>query len=146
MSEQATQTEKRCRIEGCKRPYRAKSYCNVHYRQWRQGKLRKARFKICTKEECLAPREARGLCKSHLEEWRASRGKDTPPAEASGSGKAEVKEAPPEKTAVEPEAKADAGDAAPGEEVAEEKASAESAGGETAEAPPAEKEAEKSEG
>jgi len=32
-------------VEGCKRPYRAKGYCNVHYKQWRLGKLPKPRHK-----------------------------------------------------------------------------------------------------
>jgi hypothetical protein len=35
--------EKSCSIEGCKRPYKAKGYCNVHYKQWRRGKLPRAR-------------------------------------------------------------------------------------------------------
>lgn len=37
--------EKRCKIPGCKRPYRAKGYCNVHYKQWRKGLLPKPRHK-----------------------------------------------------------------------------------------------------
>lgn len=92
MSEQAIQTEKRCRMEGCKRPYRAKSYCNVHYRAWRQGKLGKARYKICSEEECLGRREAMGLCKTHLEEWRAARGKGTASAEEKSGAEAEAAE------------------------------------------------------
>ncbi|MDP3936569.1 MAG: hypothetical protein Q8R92_00350 [Deltaproteobacteria bacterium] len=82
MTAQVTQVEKRCRIEGCKRPYRAKSYCNVHYREWRQGKYGKARFKICSKEECLGKRDAMGLCETHLNEWRSARGKGSEAAEA----------------------------------------------------------------
>ncbi len=38
-------SEKHCKVEGCKRPYRAKGYCNVHYRQWRKGLLPKSRIK-----------------------------------------------------------------------------------------------------
>lgn len=29
----------KCRIDRCKRPYRAKGYCNVHYKAWRHGEL-----------------------------------------------------------------------------------------------------------
>ena len=58
--------QKKCRTEGCKRPYRAKDYCNVHYRLWRHGKLPKARYKICTKEGCRKPRAVPGsLCDEH---------------------------------------------------------------------------------
>jgi len=56
---------KRCRIKKCKRPYRAKGYCNVHYRQWRHGKHPKPRYKICTKEGCRKPRAQGGLCAEH---------------------------------------------------------------------------------
>lgn len=43
--------EKRCKIEGCKRPYRAKGYCNVHYKQWRRGSLPKQRSRQPKKKE-----------------------------------------------------------------------------------------------
>jgi hypothetical protein len=56
---------KRCRIAKCKRPYRAKGYCNVHYRQWRHGRHPKPRYKICTKEGCRKPRAKGGLCEEH---------------------------------------------------------------------------------
>ena len=55
----------RCRIAKCKRPYRAKGYCNVHYREWRQGKHPKGRYKICTKEACRKPRAKGSLCAEH---------------------------------------------------------------------------------
>jgi hypothetical protein len=58
----------KCTKEGCKRPgYRAKGYCNVHYKLWRHGELPKGRYKICTKEGCRKPR-AKGkgsLCAEH---------------------------------------------------------------------------------
>lgn len=68
--EQAVQTtpsrdEKKCKVEGCKRPYRAKSYCNVHYKKWRHGELPKGRYKICTKEGCRKPRAQGSLCAEH---------------------------------------------------------------------------------
>ncbi len=73
---QATAKEGRsCKIEGCKRPYRAKGYCNVHYRKWRRGELPKPRYKTCNqgskkrkkgeKKECLKPVFKRGLCEEH---------------------------------------------------------------------------------
>jgi hypothetical protein len=75
MSEETTQAavkitppraDQRCKVEGCKRPYRAKLYCNVHYRLWRHGELPKGRYKICTKEACRKPREGQGsLCAEH---------------------------------------------------------------------------------
>ena len=56
---------KSCRIAKCKRPYRAKGYCNVHYREWRHGKHPKRRYKICTKEACRKPRAKGSLCAEH---------------------------------------------------------------------------------
>jgi hypothetical protein len=64
-----------CRIDKCKRPYRAKGLCNVHYREWRQGKLGKPRYKICTKEECRTRRFKGSLCETHHNEWLAARGR-----------------------------------------------------------------------
>jgi hypothetical protein len=59
--------EASCSVEGCKRPYRAKGYCNVHYRTWRRGEMEghTARYKICTKEGCRKPRAAGSLCAEH---------------------------------------------------------------------------------
>lgn len=72
----ATQGEKRvCKVKGCKRPYRAKGYCNVHYQKWRRGELPKSRYKTCNygvnklkrgeKKECLKPVFRGGLCEEH---------------------------------------------------------------------------------
>ena len=58
----------KCSVEGCKRPYRAKTYCNVHYAAWRRGEneAHKARYKRCTKEACRKPRSGTGsLCEEH---------------------------------------------------------------------------------
>lgn len=59
--------QSKCSIEGCKRPYRAKGYCNVHYRHWRHGEIEghRARYKTCGKEGCLKPVAAHGLCQEH---------------------------------------------------------------------------------
>ena len=66
-STQTTQSRagKSCRIAKCKRPYRAKGYCNVHYREWRHGEHPKPRYKICTKEACRKPRAKGSLCEEH---------------------------------------------------------------------------------
>ncbi len=57
-----------CKVSGCKRPYRAKGYCNVHYRGWRQGELPHPRYKTCSKDECRKPVTKKGLCANHLKE------------------------------------------------------------------------------
>jgi hypothetical protein len=61
--------ESKCSKEGCKRPYRAKGYCNVHYRLWRHAAegFKKTRYKICTKEGCKKPRVKTGgsACAEH---------------------------------------------------------------------------------
>jgi hypothetical protein len=57
--------EMKCSKEGCKRPYRAKGYCIMHYRQWRHGDLPKSRYKTCTKEGCNKPRAKGSLCAEH---------------------------------------------------------------------------------
>lgn len=60
--------EQKCSVEGCKRPYRAKSYCVTHYKLWRQGALEghKARYKTCTKENCRKPRVfPTSVCEEH---------------------------------------------------------------------------------
>ena len=61
----AAKTNKKCSADKCKRPYRAKGYCKVHYTKWRHGELPKPRYKICTKEGCKKPRALGSLCKEH---------------------------------------------------------------------------------
>ena len=59
--------EAKCAVAGCKRPYRAKGYCIVHYQKWRRGEVEghHARYKICTKEACRKPRSTGNLCAEH---------------------------------------------------------------------------------
>jgi hypothetical protein len=61
--------EQKCEVASCKRPYRAKGYCNVHYREWRHHAegMKKGRYKICTKEGCRKPRLTTGgsVCQEH---------------------------------------------------------------------------------
>ena len=58
---------KKCKLENCKRPYRAKDYCNVHYKKWRQGELKHSRYKTCGNEACRKPMKAKGLCADHYQ-------------------------------------------------------------------------------
>jgi hypothetical protein len=57
----------KCRVEGCKRPYRAKGYCVSHYQKWRRGEVEghRARYKVCSKEGCKKPAERWGVCAEH---------------------------------------------------------------------------------
>jgi len=60
--------KKACSVAGCKRPYRAKSYCFFHYKKWRQGELPHSRYRVCSKTECRKKVVAHGLCEQHLAE------------------------------------------------------------------------------
>jgi hypothetical protein len=62
-----TTTAKKCSVEGCKRPYRAKGYCVTHYKLWRRGEMEghKTRYKLCSKESCKKPAGRYGLCDEH---------------------------------------------------------------------------------
>ena len=62
---------RRCRMDGCKRPYRAKGYCRTHYQAWRRGELPKARFKTCSRPECRKRVVAHGLCAEHQKKGAA---------------------------------------------------------------------------
>lgn len=55
----------KCCIENCKRPYRAKGYCNIHYKKWRQGELPHRRYKTCSAPECRKPITQKALCAEH---------------------------------------------------------------------------------
>ena len=56
---------KACSVEGCKRPYRAKSYCFFHYKSWRQGALPHSRYRTCSKPDCRKKVMKGGLCETH---------------------------------------------------------------------------------
>lgn len=55
----------KCRVEGCKRAYRAKGYCNIHYKKWRHGELPHRRYKTCSAPECRKPITQKALCAEH---------------------------------------------------------------------------------
>ncbi|MEW5848154.1 MAG: hypothetical protein AB2A00_05040 [Myxococcota bacterium] len=69
--------ERRCMIEGCKNPYRAKGYCDAHYGHWRRGEYGKARYDICSKADCKKPVHKHGLCEAHYKEWWTARHPET---------------------------------------------------------------------
>ena len=57
---------KKCRVEKCKQPVRAKGYCRKHYGAWRRGKLgKKHRYNTCSKEGCRKPAVSGGMCAEH---------------------------------------------------------------------------------
>ena len=66
-------TGKACSVAGCKRPYRAKSYCFFHYKKWRAGELPHGRYDTCSNEECHKRVAQHGLCEEHFKAWKASR-------------------------------------------------------------------------
>lgn len=68
-------TEKKtCSVKDCKRPYRAKGWCNVHFHKWRRGELDvKPRYKICGEENCRKPLFKKGFCEAHYSAWSASK-------------------------------------------------------------------------
>ena len=62
----------KCSVSGCKRAYRAKGYCVVHYQKWRRGELGHARYNICSKEGCRKAATKGGMCAEH---WAADHAK-----------------------------------------------------------------------
>ncbi len=64
---------KPCKVQNCKRPYRAKGYCNVHYKKWRHGEFGLARYKTCKNESCRKPMKRMGMCAEHFEAYMQSR-------------------------------------------------------------------------
>ena len=57
-----------CSVQGCKRPYRAKSYCFFHFKKWRQGELPHSRYRVCSKAECRKKSFKAGFCEQHYNE------------------------------------------------------------------------------
>jgi len=75
-----------CRIAKCVRPYRAKGYCRVHYKKWRQGEYGKTRYKACTEEMCQKPQglNRHGYCDEHYQGFyvKGSSATETPATQA----------------------------------------------------------------
>ena len=79
-----TATSKSCKVEGCKRPYRAKGYCVTHFKKWRSGEMpKKTRYKTCSAENCRKPLFRFGRCEAHYAELlKIKRGELEAPKEA----------------------------------------------------------------
>jgi len=91
----AKRSERKCLIAKCKRAYRAKGYCRVHYKKWRQGAYGRARYKTCYDHGCLKPmvENRHGYCEEHYQNYYV-KGMDAPkaPAAAPAPQKQEKKE------------------------------------------------------
>jgi hypothetical protein len=76
----AARSDQKCSVEGCKRPYRAKTYCVTHYKKWRRGEMENhhARYDACSKEGCRKPAVLHGICAEHSKKTEA----EAPPAPA----------------------------------------------------------------
>ena len=57
-----------CQVKGCKSEYRAKGYCDRHYRLWKKGDFGDMRYEECSKENCHKPMKQAGLCETHWTE------------------------------------------------------------------------------
>ena len=64
-------SEQHCEVKGCKREYRAKGYCNTHYRQWRQGAFGHRRYTACSSTSCFKPmgKNRHGFCEEHYQSY-----------------------------------------------------------------------------
>ena len=60
-----------CKIQSCKRAYRAKGYCGFHYKEWRHGKFGVARYKPCKDNGCFKPMglSRHGYCEEHFQSY-----------------------------------------------------------------------------
>ena len=54
-----------CQIKECKQVYRAKGYCNSHYKKWRQGELPHSRYRTCKNDACRKREFKKALCEDH---------------------------------------------------------------------------------
>jgi hypothetical protein len=66
----AGKAKKDCQVKGCKGEYRAKGYCDTHYRMWKTGAFGKSRYEACSKEGCNKEMSKEGLCATHFGEKR----------------------------------------------------------------------------
>lgn len=63
--------ERKCKLESCKREYKAKGYCKTHYREWRHGKFGNARYTACSDIGCFKPMATNrfGYCETHYQAY-----------------------------------------------------------------------------
>lgn len=72
--------KRECQVKGCKGEYRAKGYCDAHYRMWKNGEFGKARYQKCSKEGCTKAMSQEGLCQTHWAELRGKAAEAAAPA------------------------------------------------------------------
>ncbi len=87
MTEKAKQS---CSISGCKRTYRAKNYCDFHFKKWRKGELPHAPYKTCVQQGCRKKIFKSVMCEEH---YQAKYGKKAG-SEAAASAPAAVAASP----------------------------------------------------
>lgn len=59
---------RRCSIEGCERPYRARGWCPTHYRRWQvhgDPNIGKQTWDTCIAPDCEKPADAGRYCGAH---------------------------------------------------------------------------------
>ncbi len=68
---QTPRADRHCAIASCKREYRAKGYCNSHYKKWKQGAYGIARFSSCGDLDCTKPMSMNrhGYCEDHYQNY-----------------------------------------------------------------------------
>ena len=83
-----------CSIPGCEGKFRARGYCNAHYKQYRQGRMPGRPFvplqpKGCAVPGCEGKHRSRGYCEKHYQQqWR--KGYMPPPRPAGGRVSEEI--------------------------------------------------------
>lgn len=88
-----TELTQTCTIEKCKGTYRAKGYCDRHYKKWRRGELPHSRYETCNQEGCRKKWFERGYCEEHAKTHFGKKGEGAPAsiAPAAAEPKAEAK-------------------------------------------------------
>ncbi len=63
--------DRHCEVKSCKREYRAKGYCNAHYKKWRQGEYGHRRYTSCSTASCNKPqnKNRHGYCEDHYQSY-----------------------------------------------------------------------------
>ena len=63
--------DRHCEVKSCKREYRAKGYCNAHYKKWRQGEYGHRRYTSCATSACnkAQGKNRHGYCEDHYQSY-----------------------------------------------------------------------------